>query len=506
MSSSTRKLADLIDEALTELDDKDLASLPSDKIMDIKKKLNPYGRTIEGSDHYLTFSITQISHEYWKKFIITAFVGFLNRMNDEWKVPDGIPVVPVYEYLKDPSKLDTPEITIKKGDKNAMYEYELNRKWMEKRIIVKQFLEEFLQFNPDEHVRSAYRPNPNDKDRKPVKTEAGKLANDHLKATDKEYRAKVETQEAVTQALASTKTKRVKKTVISKDGKKKEVWREVPDVETTKSTSESTPNTSESTTNDVKTESNNTSATNNDSGSAGQLVREMIPPHDTFGRFKHYYTSHYEELRDAVNDLYCEKPELELAINPYSWHDSREDADKFIKKHSNEVIAEIFPAHSGKWNFFDSFKSQRESVNFYNENTAVLEEMIKQLERDEKLAQDMLKKRVTKAKAKNDMEVGPDAESFKKWRSQNTDLQKLGAKHIGDMADDDCPDDAVQVDVWKVNPTTLQMTKEKIFTQAEAPTFVKEAQDAAMAQGKMQKPINYELPQPQPQKSREDNV
>ncbi len=483
---SSKPLAELIDDALNELNDKDLATFAPEKILELKKKLNPYGSTLEGAPHYLNFSITQIHHEYWKKFIITAFVGFLNRMCDEWKVPEGIPVVSVYDYLQDKSKLDTPKITIEKNDKSAIYEYELNRKWMEKRIIVKQFLEEFLQFNPDEHVRSAYRPNKADKSRVPLETMAAKVATKHLMATDKEFKAKEDFYtdlNKVVNADGTTKTKRVKKTVIGKDGQKKEVWREVPvQQEPAKETTE--------TTKEVSVEVKD--------------IYEMIPPHDTFGRFKHYYTSHYEELRDAVNHLYCEKPELELAINPYSWHKTPEEAEAFRKKHSNEVIAEVFTAHSGKWNFFDSFKAQRESVNFYNENTAVLEEMVKQLERDEKLAQDMLKKRVTKAKAKNELEVGPDAENFKKWRAQNNDLQKMGAKYIGDMADDDCPEDAVQIDVWKVNPTTLQMTKEKIFTQAEAPTFIKDAQDAAIAKGDMPKPANYEPPAPLP--AREDNV
>ena len=35
----------------------------------------------------------------------------------------------------------------------------------------------------------------------------------------------------------------------------------------------------------------------------------MIPPVDMFGRFKNYLTENYEEIREAVLALYCEKPE-----------------------------------------------------------------------------------------------------------------------------------------------------------------------------------------------------
>ena len=186
-----------LEKIIKELADEDYSKFPAEEILELRKKTNPYGRTIEGSDRYLNFSITQIHHEYWKKLIITAFVGFLNRMNDEWKVPDGVPVVPVYEYLEDKSKLDTPAMVLNKGDKSAIYDYEFNRKWMEKRVVVKEFLEEFLQFNPDEHVRSGYRPNRGDNTRKPVDTEAGQLAVEHLKSTDKDFRGKEQLYEDV---------------------------------------------------------------------------------------------------------------------------------------------------------------------------------------------------------------------------------------------------------------------------------------------------------------------
>ena len=478
--STSKKLAKDLTHMLDELDPKDLADLPQEEVTKLRKKLNPYGRTIEGSNKYLNFSITQIHHEYWKKLIITAFVGFLNRMNDEWKVPDGVPVVPVYEYLEDKTKVDTPEIVLKKGDKNALYDYEFNRKWMEKRVAVKEFLEEFLQFNPDEHVRSAHRPCRSDSSRKPIETAAGKLAVKHLKQTDKDFRSKEELYEDVKKAKqldsvngsvnGSVKTKDVKKTVIGKDGKKKVIIKKVP---------------VDSAGNEITPKDTSKKLVDGVDPTLSSTVREMIPPHDAFGRFKMYLQSNYEELRDAVRDLYCEKPELELAINPYAWHDTDEEAELFKKKHRNEVIAEIFTAHSGKWNFFDSFKEQRDSVNFYNDNTIILEEMIKQQEKDERLGQDLMKKRIEKLKKKNVIESGPDAEAFKKWRSQNSDLKQLGASHIGDMVDDECPPDGIEVPVWKIAKGGLEITKDKFYSQAEAPSFVKEAQDAAIAKGDM---------------------
>lgn len=463
--SNKKSLAEEVDLFLS-LKDEDLAGVSEDKVLEIRQNLNPYGRTIQGSDKFLNFSITQISHEYWKKFITTAMIGFLNRMVDEWKVPNGVPVVNVYDYLDNPKLLDTPQGILDKGNKSVLYDHEFNREWMKKRIIVKEFLEEMFQFNPDEHVRSAYKPNYGDTGRTPLQTMAARLAVSHLAKTDPKFRAETELNNDI---AGITKKKKVKRIIKSKDGTVREIIKEVDVIVPADKPTPTNPNKLDA---DHPVDEN-----------VKSTVTNMIPPHDMFGRFKMYHTENYEQLRDAVNELYCEKPDLELAINPYAVHDDKEAAEAFKKQHSNEVIAEIFTAHTGKWNFFDSFKEQRESVNFYNKNTAVLEEMVKQIEKDERLGKDLMEKRVQKEKRKNVIESGPDAENFRKWREENSDIQKLGAKHIGGMADEDAPDDSVQVDVWRVAKGGLEITKDKFFSQAEAPTFVKEAQDKAMAQG-----------------------
>lgn len=459
MSTNNSELSDQLENILNQLNDDDLASLDAKEILEMRKKINPYGRTIQGSDKYVNFSITQIHHEYWKKFITSAMVGYLNRMCDEWQVPDGVPVTPVYEYLDDPSKIDTPQMVLDKAYKPTIDEYEFNRQKMKDRLVVKGFLEEMFQFNPEEHVRSAYRPCRADADRKIIDTAAGKRAVSHLKRTDKAFRDSEKLYDEVNNITSNdTKTKRVRKLVTDANGKKKIVLRSVPDNKDLVDTSKKV-------------------GPDGKDPTCARTVREFLPPHDIYGRFKMYYQGNYEELRDFVRDAYCEKPDLELAINPYSVHDSKDEAENFKKKHSNEVIAEIFTADTGKWCFFDSFKEQRNNTNFYNDNTIVLEEIIKQLESDERLGQDLMKKRVTKAKNKNVITDGPDAPGLKKWREQNSTIQKMGAEYIGDMVDDDCPDDAVQVDVWRIGKGGTQLTKDKFYSQAEAPSFVQEAHE-----------------------------
>ena len=448
-----------LEQLLAETSAQELASANLDEIMELRKKLNPYGRTIAGSDNYLNFSITLIQEEYLKKLQVTAFVGFLFRMCDEWKVPAGVPVVPVRDHIEDPTKVEMPEKMRNGSDPKAVADYEFNKEWMHKRMIVHEFLEEFLQFNPDEHVRSAYRPNREDKKRAPVTTNAGVAAVEHLKNTDKEFAIKESAFEAGLDSKGRDNGQEFtykKVRVRGKDGKV--LYK------------------------DIKVPIGDLSAQNVDSSQktdggkdvgVSRTVREFIPPHDTFGRYTRYLKENYEELRKAVEDLYCEKPDYELAINPYSWHSTLDDAEAFKKKHAKEVIASVFTVHSGKWNFFDSFKKQRENVNFYTEDTIVLEEMIKQLERDEKLGRDLMKKRKTIAKKKNVIEDGPHAESFESWKKNNPHLQKLSM--VGDKCDDEISgEDAIQVDVWHLAKGGVELTKSKFYTQAEAPLFAEE--------------------------------
>ncbi len=461
---SNEQLADDIKQMLMDLTPDDVADLPSDEVKRMMERANPYGRVIDAEPNLLSFSITQISHKYWQKLITSAMVAFLNRMNDEWKVPEGVPVVSVYEYLENPSLLDTPQAVLDKGYQRSIDEYKFNREWMAKRVAVKEFLEEMFQFNPIEHVRSAYRPCRGDTTRKPITTNAGLLAVEHLNKTDPEFR---NSEELYASKVPQYRTKIVRKqTTDPTTGKTKTVLCKVRElVEETEPLVTTSP---DKLGDDLK-----------DPTCAGTL-REFLPPHDIYARFNNYLDSNYEQLRDFVRDAYCEKPQIEFMVCPHAVHKNEDEAARFQKKHANSVITSIYTATFGKWNICDaSFKEIRESVNFYNENTVVLEEMMRQLKKDEMLGRDLMKKRVEKTKRKNIAEDGPDSESFRKYISENKEMQQLGAEYLGGQADDDIPDDAVQVDVWQIAKGGTEVIPSKFYSASEAPSFVTEAKEKA---------------------------
>jgi exonuclease VII small subunit len=419
----TTNIADELDKLLNELDDESLSKMTDDDVIELRKKLNPYGRTIEGSDNILTYSYTDLRYNYLRRLVTTSMIGFLNRMCDEWKVPDGIPVIPVYEHLQNPEKLGEFEKTLQQPELMRK-ELDENAELMKKRVIIKEFLEDMFQYNPDFHVRSAYKPNLKDPERDLVNSPAGQLAIYQLKKTNPEF------------SNDWVLYEREKKKNPKHDPGSKLV-------------------------SDIR-----------------KYCTEMIPADDIFHKHKHYYETNYEELKSIVNDLYCEKPELETALNPYQWHGTEDEADKFIDKHKTEVISTIYKAHSGKWNIFAPYKKVRESMRFFNDKTQVLEEIAKQIERDSKLGADLMKKRIKVKKTKNIKENGPDDPGFLKWKEQNDTLKQMGGESMNekDYAPEDCPDDAITVPVFRMSAGGAKVEKTHFFTQAEAPTIVNGAE------------------------------
>jgi hypothetical protein len=517
---------------------------------------------------------------------MTGMIGFLNRMCDEWGVPDGVQVVPVYDYLADPSSLEPDAEELSRETDRARSERVANKQWMEKRIVVKEFLEHMFQFSPDEHVRSSYTPDPKNDAREMFDTLAGKLAVQHKCHKDPKFADRLriynEQQTAMGRPLydegvvgsvgdhmklayghvdklegalnnlleveavnvddAESKEDEVKE--VEKPKSKAEVdmreqiarasreanrqfWRakksELPQdrlvaaehTHTKLHAKLSALNyeaivaltyhdfmkqgmTKDDATSlcvkikeeQVEEEKNLSIAIEESAENVARLqklivdgppdaydptacatVREMIPPVDTFHRWTYYMESNHENILSAVYDLYCEIPEFELAVNPYDWHENLKDADEFIHKHREEVVADIHKSESGKWNVISNYRKGRESIRFFNDNTLVLEEIMAQQERDAKLGGDLMKKRVQKKKKKNIEEDGPDDPMFAKWKASSGGLKGTGAENVNQSsyADDECPDDGIQVDVFSFSKGGKTLKKTKFYSQAEAP-------------------------------------
>lgn len=443
-NENTKDLSSKILSLLEDLDPKSLEDLDVNELMELRNDANPYGRTIEGSNNYLTFSYTNLMEKYNNKLHMTAFIAFLNRMCDEWHVPEGIPVIPVYDYIQNPEKLNDyhKNWTITEEIKRNIDD---NNEWMKKRVIVKEFLEEMFQFNPDEHVRSSYRPQLKDKDRNIIDTPAANIAIKNLTKKDLDVREQMLQYDRIHKVNNMSKG-------ITDNKPAKEVLQELQDKKLLIP--------------DHSYMNMDFSSWTPEDKNLLETACNMIPPEDTFYRFKNYMDSNYDKLREAVLHLYCDKPEFDIAFNPYQWHKTREEAENFQKKHKNEVITEIFIADSGKWNLVAPFEKVRESMKYFNDGTIVLEEIAKQIERDSKLGHELVMNRVEKKKRINNITDGEDAESFKKWKEQNSTLKDMGAETLDQELFDECPDDAIEIPIWKIAKGGLEVTKDKMYSKA----------------------------------------
>ena len=84
---------------------------------------------------------------------------------------------------------------------------------------------------------------------------------------------------------------------------------------------------------------------------------------------------------------------------------------------------------------------------------------------------ELMKKRITIKKKKNIEKEGADDEAFLKWKSQNTTLKDMGASTIDQKdLEEECPMDALEIPVFRVSNGGMSISKNKIYTEAVAPT------------------------------------
>lgn len=148
--------------------------------------------------------------------------------------------------------------------------------------------------------------------------------------------------------------------------------------------------------------------------SPARAAVDVIPPQDTFHRWRYYMEVNYEELRTATEAIYHEKPDLDWALIIYEYFEgsvSEVDAafEDFRDKHQDEVISDIKGLDFGGWTLLGDFKENRSKASFYNKHTDVLKRILDRHAEDKKLGQDLMRNRVRQLKAKNIREAGPDA-------------------------------------------------------------------------------------------------
>lgn len=262
-----------------------------------------------------------------------------------------------------------------------------------------------------------------------------------------------------------------------------------------------------------------------------KVLNIPAPPADTFHRFERYYVNHFEQIRDLTANLTGFEPTMEDAIQVLETFDTAAEAHKFKDKYQDDFTSQVIIVQNGAWSLTGPWAQNREKMEYLNENTQFLGNVMKRLEADEKLGADMMQKRVAKKKKRNVERQGPDPKSLKSYvKSTGKKMEKLGAErvqlnksdlddatkkyitsrkgekmdlneirhindeldtnpepsdfvqyqHADDGSDDDdsCPDDAVEVGVINISEGGKKVTMGKMYTEADHPEDIQKQADA----------------------------
>ena len=231
-----------------------------------------------------------------------------------------------------------------------------------------------------------------------------------------------------------------------------------------------------------------------------EAIYNVLPPQDLFYKLDKYIHSNYESLREAVNTIYPEKPELEDAIIIYDTFDNIEAAEKFVEKYQNKVTTRINLTKENYWSFTGPFEKNRKVLKLYgDEGTHIFRTMMERREADEKIASDLVSNRIKVSRRRNKKKMGPDHPNWKKYREENpnafdelgiieakerdgevnkeepkTDdktVQQESFENIGyhvdkDTTDDsDLPGDAIRVDIKEINAITGKVDEYVMYSK-----------------------------------------
>ncbi len=440
------------------------SELDMEQIAKVKAAINPLGVVVDKKDEScINVSVINFREKYYRQLYLTAVIGYMFRVLTEYEDPDC------------------------SSGKNAK-----NRK------IIRKFLDRNFKFNPDHHVRSAVKES-SDIDRKKLIDSAKETAKQFNMQTagldtnklpqwqkDLILNTYQMCQESIKALTAAVKTVSVIAGVLDK------ACGQCTDPNATKLLASCADQSDDLHGILLKHHTKSISAAADLRKAASPLLEkdlnaayESNPPADVYLHLNRYLSNHYEELREIVEHLYTEQPDLETAVVYYGTFDNEQAAAEYKLKHREEFKSDVLTLTKGT-HLLGPFKENRDRVDFYNKNTEIIKLMIENHEKEQMLAADIVQKKAKTQKAKNVIESGPDNPEIGKYISAmgtidlltNKDRaltkeeqeQLAAAKYTKEQCE--VPDNMIQVDVFTTNVNEegqQQFTRDKFYTQAEAP-------------------------------------
>jgi hypothetical protein len=460
------QINDIIKEL--EVNPNKINELTDEQVIEVDKYLNPYGATIYGDEKYTCISFTNLKEKYMQRLLTTGLVGFLYQMNKEYEIDDN--------DLNEEYKLEL--------NKDLFYE-DVDHPDSKNSDFLKKLEETLYVECKYTYLKTKYN-EIEDKNQDENHDEEIFFKN-YILSEDDELTIHTNTNHEIKERLKPTKYFNNERYL----GKKYELIQKQSEIERSIITKflnkhfkyDPSLHTSENINNNNDPEKIKPS---------NSTFIDNIPPNDTYGRFQYYFDVNYEEIRNSTLYLYNEKPDIEVAINIYESFPSLDECNEYINKNKDKVITNIMTLTNYKWNLLGPFKQNRERITFYNENTQILENILKQQEDDAKMGKKLLDDRIKKKKVKNIKEYGKTDPAVAKYLKENpTDIstnshkveiledkviitEEFEVSESGAKVDDDgTPEDAIEIGVTSINLKDNKVSTTKIYSKAHTPDMPK---------------------------------
>jgi len=436
-----------------------LENLDEDKLVEIKKYINPIGTVVASKKTSVVMSTFNMNESYRKKMLTTSLIAYMFRLLEEYEPIDQLEKEKAWQKSKHNKAKKTQE----------EHEARLALITDTSRDIIRAFLKRNLQYDADRHVREAHKADAVKADIAKHREDAKKL-DDTLSAKPeslyKFMRTGIMSAQATMQSAADT-LREINLTLLDNSLDR-------ADKETLLVRAQ------------MKLEKINTEFLKVSEPLAKADVAsawEVVPPADIYHHFDRYVHNHYEQLREITDAVYNERADVDdiiIIYDAFSGPMRNEEAKEFIAQHESDFKQEPIIVENSGITLLGPFKQNRDKINYLGKNTQLLGDMVEQCEKDHKLGKDLIEKKVKAKKMQNITEMGPDADGLANYRDAVNTVDRLGVKKgltqkeqeeyansLRIKEDMEVPDGAIQADVFYVEGD--KMKKTKLYTQAEAP-------------------------------------
>ena len=472
MSLSTDHLRDLVSKVIAQ--PTSVGDLTDEEVVEVRKHLNPLGAVIGNQKSYAIVGLTNMRDRYLRKLHMTSLVGYIFRMLEEYEPEEELETERILFEKAVDGKSDEEITAIR-----AKYDSRVSLIKSTAQGLIRRFLCRHFDFNPDHHLRSAHLDDKSDPDRNAAMEKINTRCRIDAEPVEKKLSSKPDMvysyvrQMLLAVTQASTEISKLIFSAISQPGLNDDthgiLCKKYKDMMTYSA--------------DLRKVAEPLLAADT------RHACVIRPPADVFHQFDRYITNHYEDLRDVVEALYAEKPDIEYTIQLHATPLTPESAKEYRVQHEAEFRTEVFTLENGGVTLMGPFKENRERVDYYNKNTEIMKLMVSQIDADHKLGKDLMEKQVKKQKKKNIHEAGPDHPGLAAYSKAMGVVQELGVKKVltkeeleklndakteADRIKEDyeVPDDAIQVDVFF--PENGKLSRGKFYTDAEAPLHMQE--------------------------------